>query len=391
MVEISDDDYGDISDDEMIQAVEEVPRKKTVHKQTQLQFPTTTVRPADAARSYKPPVKPSATHSKASTLRVGAAKEAVRGVIPDDFLIKRKAAKAADAARKAALAAEKAKRAATTVVEDSSSDESSEDEGGNSLFKLGNAVQRSTKIVHDPNLGTSLKPRAQISRVTGPTRRIKDNRARVAPDLSPLYKQILKWEAFHEDPFPPGLSKQDYISVAKSFASYEAYRKTFEPLLLLEAWVGFQKSKEEIPPNSASLEVKLVSRMRADNFVELETTVANMDDRSRWQESDIVLLSVDKRPLSSTDKPHCLARVHSINRKFTGAPVCEVQLRCDPSPSMMQNHMRNGGTLYAVKIMGYKFLHPLVQMAHITLSLTNSLQIGSPRERVFCHDVSTIL
>lgn len=361
MVEISDDDddYGDISDEEMLKAVEDMSRRKVVHKQTQLQFQTTSVRPADsaAARSYKPPMKSGfATQPKvAGPLRVGVTKESSRGPIKkedvNEFLAKRKAAKAAETAKKAALAAERAKKIVSAVIEDSSSDNSSDDEGGNSLFKLGATTQRTTKIISNPKAGTGVKPRVSTSRVAGPIRRVKDNRARVAPDLSPLYKQILKWEVFHGDAFPPGLSKQDYISVAKSFASYEAYRKTFEPLLLLEAWVSFQKSREEAP--STVMEVKLVSRMRADNFVELETTIASMSERDRWSESDIVVLSVSKTPLMSPSEPHCLARVHSISGKFPGSPMKEVQLRCDPPPTMMQNHMRNGGTLHAVKIAGY--------------------------------------
>lgn len=365
MVEISDDDdYGDISDDEMLKAVEDMARKKVIHKQTQLQFPTTTVRPADsaAARPYKPPMKSGfSAQPKTGSLRVGSTKEPSRGPIKkedvNEFLAKRKAAKAAEAAKKAALAADRVKKTTSTVVEDSSSDDSSEDEGGNSLFKLGVTAQRSAKTVHSSKMGVGMKPRVQTSRIAGPIRRVKDNRARVAPDLSPLYKQILRWEVFHDDAFPPGLSKQDYTSVAKSFASYEAYRKTFEPLLLLEAWVSFQKSKEEAP--SVALEVKLVSRMRADNFVELETTIDKMTERDRWLESDIVVLSVSKTPLSSPKDPHCLARVHSINGKFPGSPMKEVQLRCDPPPTMMQSHMRNGGTLYAVKIAGYNIFPPI--------------------------------
>jgi hypothetical protein len=44
--------------------------------------------------------------------------------------------------------------------------------------------------------------------------------------------------------------------------------------------------------------------------------------------------------------------VHSIKKKYSGSPFFEIQLRCDPPPTMMQVHMRNGATLYAVKIMG---------------------------------------
>jgi senataxin len=303
------------------------------------------------------PVTASTKPSILGELRVGTSK-GMRSGNEDkriqEFLAKRKAEKAARDAAKAALVESKPKGAANanTVFGDTSDEDSSEDEGGNHLFKLGTTAQRSTKIVHDPKFapGASAKAPIQIRRPAGPIRRVKDNRARVAPDLTPLYKQILKWEFFHNDAFPPGLSAADYSSVANSFNSYEAYHGTFEPLLLLETWQAFLKSKEE--PAPPTMEVNLVTRMRADNFVELETTISKMEERFRWTESDVVLLSVSKTPLTATNQPHCLARVHSIKKKFTGAPLWETQLRCDPPPSMMQIHMRNGATLYALKIMG---------------------------------------
>lgn len=361
VVEISDDDYGDIPDEDLLQAMEESSRRP-VQKQTKLEFPAVSSRPNDGFKSSKGifAPKPAAAPTKPSIfgeLRVGTTKGARSGNEDkriQEFLAKRKAEKAAREAAKAALVESKPKgtTTATNIVEDTSDEDSSEDEGGNHLFKLGSTAQRSTKIVHDPKLapGVSIKPPVQVRRPVGPIRRVKDNRARVAPDLTPLYKQILKWEFFHNDSFPPSLSAADYSSVANSFSSYEAYHKTFEPLLLLETWQAFLKSKEEPPP--PTMEVNLVTRMRADNFVELETTISKMEERFRWSESDVVLVSVSKTPFTATDQPHCFARVHTIKRKFSGAAVYEVQLRCDPPPSMMQMHMRNGATLYAVKIMG---------------------------------------
>jgi senataxin len=166
--------------------------------------------------------------------------------------------------------------------------------------------------------------------------------------MSQLYKQIFKWDFFHDDMFPPGLTCSNYTSIAKSFKTFGAYQKTFEPLLLLEAWQSFLKAKEDVVPSSC-LEIKISSRMRSDHFVELETKTENMIDRNRWFESDVVLLSASKDPLHASREPHCIARVFTVNRKFTGN--CEISLRCDPGPIMLQNHMRNGGTLYGIKLM----------------------------------------
>lgn len=254
------------------------------------------------------------------------------------FLEKRKEEKAALEAKKAAARA--AKTAA--AVESSSDDESSDEDSGNTLFKLGSWVRT---VVKDADLPSTTRKKAPVRRSV--IRRKKDKRARIAPDLSPLYKQIFKWDFFHNDAFPPGLSASDYSHVAKSFKTYGAYKATFEPLLLLEAWQSFLKSKEEATPGGC-LTIKISTRMKADNFVELETAI-EMDERNRWSESDVVLLSTNKNPLQPSDTHyHCIARVYTVNRKARGPR--EVTLRCDPGPMMLQR-MTNGGTLYGIKIM----------------------------------------
>lgn len=258
------------------------------------------------------------------------------------FLEKRKAEMAALKKKKEAIA--NAHKPKTTVLDSSSEDEDSSEDEGNSLFKLGsrNKVDaKDAKVVETTR-------KAPIRKLPT-TKRVKDNRARVPPDLTQLYKQIFKWDFFHNDAFPPGLSVNNYTAVSKAFKNYGQYLKTFEPLLLLEAWQAFLKSKDEIS-QSGIYEVKISSRMRTDHFVELETTLADMNDRNRWYECDVVLLSPSKNPLKDTGEPHCIARVFTVNRKFnTGSTV--VSLRCDPGPNMLQNHMRDGGTLYGVKIM----------------------------------------
>jgi senataxin len=336
VIELSDDEYGEIPDDEMLKAVAlsegraTAPVKKPP-TQTKLGFQPAP-RPASAPKATLP------TKTVGGPLRAGKNKESRDDAKVQAFLEKRKAEKAALQKKKEAALATKPK---TAVLESSDEDSSSEDEG-NTLFKLGSR----TKIeVKDAKITQA--PKAPIRRLPV-IKRVKDTRARIAPDMSQLYKQIFKWDFFHDDAFPPGLSINNYTHVAKSFSTFGAYQKTFEPLLLLEAWQSFLKSKEEAMPNGC-LELTIATRMRSDHFVELETTIEIMPDRHRWFESDVVLLSSSKDPLKNTGEPHCIARVFTVNRKFTGKS--EVSLRCDPGPIMLQNHMRNGGVLYGVKIM----------------------------------------
>ncbi|CAZ80539.1 unnamed protein product [Tuber melanosporum] len=345
IVEISDDEYDDIPDDDLIRASERSLRIAS-RKQARLDFPVAPTPPTYEQKLHK--VGVSKSSSIIDDLRVGTPK-AISVVPRNEFLLKRKADLAASEAAKAARLELKKKEQAP-VVPSSDEDDSSDDGGGNGLFRLGNSVQRSTKPIPEPKL-IDAKPKNLLRQPAVPTRRVKDNRARVAPDLSPLYKQVLKWEFFHDDVFPPGLSATNYSKVASTFGSYAAYKKTFEPLLLLEAWQALKQAKEEAPQPVVKL--NLVTRMSADNFVELEITIDGMNERNRWLESDVVLVSVGKKPLASKDSPHCLARVHSLKKKFPGANTTEVQLRCDPSPQMVQENMRNGSTLYATRIMGF--------------------------------------
>jgi senataxin len=131
-------------------------------------------------------------------------------------------------------------------------------------------------------------------------------------------------------------------------ASCPSHQVSTEPLLLLEAWQSFLKAKEVAVPSSC-LEIKVASRMRSSHFVELETKIENIIGRNRWFECDAVLLFASKDPLHASRELHCIARVFTVTRKFT--ENCEISLRCDPGPRMLQNHMRNGGTLYGIKFM----------------------------------------
>ncbi|KAF8540202.1 SEN1 N terminal-domain-containing protein [Trichophaea hybrida] len=329
VIELTDDEYGssDIADEDMVKAANVVAEKK----QSKLDFQPAPRWSESKLTAPKKPTPPPRT--------VGDPLRSKKTRDTQAFLEKRKADLAALEKRKQAAIAQKPK----TEVLESSDDDSDSDDGGNTLFKLGSRTK--TEVKDAKTVGA---PRKAAPRKLPAIRRVKDTRARVAPDMSGLYKQIFQWDFFHDDAFPPGLSSSNYTHVAKSFSSFGAYLKTFEPLLLLEAWQSFLKCKEEAMP-SGCLEIKIATRMRSDHFVELETTIDNIPDRNRWYEADVVLLSSSKDPLRNTGEPHCIARVHTVNRKFTGK--CEVSLRCDPGPAMLQNHMRTNGTLYGIKIM----------------------------------------
>ncbi|KAI5804900.1 SEN1 N terminal-domain-containing protein [Geopyxis carbonaria] len=332
VIELSDDEnYIEIPDDDLLKA-ELVPRKPRA-TQSKLEFPP-------ASRSSAATTQKTISKSVAAPLRIGVSQPKKDDAKREAFLAKRREEKAALERKRAAV---KKSESGPVQIQDSDSDSDSSEEEEGTLFKLGG---RGKTVVKDAVLPAAVKK--PLIRRPVVVKRAKDNRARIAPDMSPLYKQIFKWDFFHNEEFPPGLSARDYSHVKRSFDTFGQYKATFEPLLLLEAWQSFLKCKEEATPSSA-LEVKISTRMRADNFVELETTVEKMDDRYRWMESDVVLLSTSPTPLKPEEgNLHCIARIFTVNRKFRGPR--EVSLRCDPGPLML-SRMTNGGILWGVKLM----------------------------------------
>lgn len=180
---------------------------------------------------------------------------------------------------------------------------------------------------------------------TRQVRSAKDMRARLAPDLTALHKTILSWDFFHTGDFPPGSEKQDYSLVTNSFRTPVDYQNTFEPLLVLEAWQGFLKSKEE--GNFKTFEIKVANRMTVDAFLEVSTTISMAEGKELGiSEADVVLMTRDPSPSAEAKQPHCLARVFKISRKKS---TMEITYRANVGNDLVASMVPNS-TLYGVKV-----------------------------------------
>lgn len=180
---------------------------------------------------------------------------------------------------------------------------------------------------------------------TRQVRSAKDMRARLAPDLTALHKTILSWDFFHHGAFPPGSERQDYSLVTNSFRTPTDYQNTFEPLLVLEAWQGFLKSKEE--GNFKTFEIKVANRMTVDAFLEVSTTISTAEGKELGiSEADMVLMSKDPSPSAEARQPHCLARVFKISRKKS---TMEITYRANVGNGLVASMVPNS-TLYGVKV-----------------------------------------
>lgn len=169
-------------------------------------------------------------------------------------------------------------------------------------------------------------------------RSAKDMRARLAPDLTSLHKTILGWDFFHTGDFPPGSARQDYSLVGNTFDSPVDYHNTFEPLLVLEAWQGFLKSREE--GNLKAFEIKIANRLTVDSFIEVSTTMSIAEGKDIGiSESDVVLMSKATSPTVDASQPHCFARVFKVFRKKNSM---EVTYRVNVANSLIASMVPNG-------------------------------------------------
>jgi senataxin len=193
-----------------------------------------------------------------------------------------------------------------------------------------------TNIVNEIKVQMPVKKRKVV-------RSMKDMRARLAPDLTQLHKTILGWDYFHNGDFPPSSRTDIYKAVPKTFRTPQDYQDVFQPLLTLEAWQGFVKSREEntIKP----YEIRVVSRASIDAFQEVSSTMTHAENKELGlSEGDIVLLSQSKMP--NADDRYCLARVFRVQRKQAHL---EVSYRVLPSNPLLSSLVPNG-TVYGSKI-----------------------------------------
>lgn len=230
------------------------------------------------------------------------------------------------------------------VSSGSESESESEDELDKELFGAKASSKPDAVRAYEESKRMSLKQQGPIKKVKQ-ARSVKDMRARLAPDLSSLHRTILSWDYFANGDLPPNSGTTDYTLVSHSFRDPVEYQKTFEPLLILEAWQGFQSSKEE--GSFKPFEVKVATRLSVDSFVEVSTTMPATEVKDfGLGEADIVLLSKSKSPTNDSAAPHCLARVAGINKK---KGTVEIAYRVVPGNPFI-NSLAPGVPIWGAKI-----------------------------------------
>ena len=308
-----------------------------------------------------------------SKLAVQLKAELPRRKIPDPALLKAKEKQAHDAK---AFIERRQREQAAQKLRDRETALKLRGEGGSGLAGIGvtgkeHAVAQSSLMVSsdsDSDGDTDEElfgiPRPELSRSTkpvnarklvqaGPVRKVKqvrsqkDVRARLAPDLSSLHKTILSWDFFADTDLPPNSAKDDYTLVTNTFSSAADYQKTFEPLLILEAWQSFRSARED--GTFKAFEFKVANSLIVDSFFEINVQMSLAQGQELGiSTTDVVLLSKAKRPETSPNEPHCLARVKEVTRK---KGEMQIVYRVNAANNPMRQFMSDKATVYGVQIL----------------------------------------
>lgn len=237
---------------------------------------------------------------------------------------------------------------AASMMVSSGSDSDSDGELDQELFKGGSRLSKVSAAVRDYHLSKSQRVKEQ-----GPIKKMrqvrsaKDMRARLSPDLTSLHKTVLGWDFFHAGDFPPGSEREDYSLVTSTFRTPLDYQNIFEPLLVLEAWQGFLKSKEE--GNFKPFEIKIANRLTVDSFVEVSTTMSIAQRKELGiGEADVVLLSKAQSPAAGANQPHCFARISKISQKKNSMDI-DVAYRVNVGNGLIAS-MAPHVTIYGIKV-----------------------------------------
>ena len=229
--------------------------------------------------------------------------------------------------------------------EEDDSDDDNDDDDEMGLFGPPKKKIERPNYQSGEQLGLPIEQKAGPTKIHRAQRSARDMRARLAPDLTPLHRAILKWDFFHTGDYPPGTDEQRYLGVAKSFHDLQLYQQTFQPLLTLEAWQGMVKAREE--GTSKPYEVKVQNRTNVDSFVEISSIISHNENRElQLQESDIVLLSKAKKPTDDQTAPSCLARIYRIKRQKAH---CEVLYQILPNTPLAPS-LSGQAVVWAVKV-----------------------------------------
>ncbi|KAI8350314.1 SEN1 N terminal-domain-containing protein [Choanephora cucurbitarum] len=176
--------------------------------------------------------------------------------------------------------------------------------------------KRAVKLIETPitndYLERKFKAKAQEQR----------RRQKITPSIDRLFKAILSWDMTETREIPPNTNEAMYNNVPSTFASFEEYRSTFEPLLILETWCQLQRAKEQLSQNDVLERCLVEGRCHTNDFVDITFGMPMSLIANNLSQDDLVCVANHFGPhFFSNDEmapwrgKSFLGKVTSINQK----------------------------------------------------------------------------
>lgn len=253
-------------------------------------------------------------------------------------------------------------------VEDSgsSSDSSSEEEAGDDSGLLGliydldshepmvngskqrhetvQAESASVKALFDTKPKRTIKlletpiSNAYLNRKMKARVREQNRRQKITPTIDRLFKTIFSWDITGNSELPPNTNEAMFTRVSSTFKTFEEYRSTFEPLLMLETWCQLLRAKEGLSQSDVMDHCIVEGRCHTNDFVDITFGMTMSMIGNNLTPDDLICVANHFGPSFFTESSYTtdaeksawrgkafMGKVMSINQKKN---MGEVVVRC---------------------------------------------------------------
>lgn len=243
----------------------------------------------------------------------------------------------------------------TSKRQDSSSSSASSDSDTEGLFSEPKA-HRSPRIrkvekktIQSLQSAVVTEEMQSVKRQMQREKALRNARARVTPDLSPLYRKILQWNFDHDGDMPPNIDSEQLQGVSNTYPEAAKYYKTFEPLLLCEGWEQVRQAVEQQAYSRSKCTV--VSRAAVDDFVDVYAQVSYKTvSNNNLATPDLLVLYCGSKDGQLGQK--CFGKVQSLAKK---KDLVELTIRCLPSARLLET-LRPKAEIDILKLFKYSHL-----------------------------------
>ncbi|WBW71087.1 ATP-dependent 5' to 3' DNA/RNA helicase Sen1 [Schizosaccharomyces osmophilus] len=176
-------------------------------------------------------------------------------------------------------------------------------------------------------------------------RNAANTKARLFPNMSEFYSEILTWNPSYEAASPILKYHKSEGKIADTFRSIDQYMDVLQPMIFMECWSQIQATKKNL--KFSPVEGIMIQRTAVNNFVDIGISVAPKDLYGYpLFDTEIVSLAFSREEAHSMKGLCCFAKIEKIVRQENGTLVI---VRTLPKLEML-NKLQGNVPLYFLKL-----------------------------------------